>query len=112
MPGIGVRPSWSADSAPPGNDDLKAKIEATEKARDELMRRFQAESAKKSRADSKRDEYLRKLSGTVCSECGADHRKVRRPSAPPLVAAPGVGNAVPERDDSAPEDPEGAGDVY
>jgi len=111
-PGIGVRPSWSADPAASGDDDLKAKIEATEKARDELMRRFQADSAKKSSADKRRDERLRKLSDIICSECGPAHRKVRRPPTHPAVAAPDSGVGAPEPEDITPEDPENVDDLH
>lgn len=80
-PAVTVKPT-------PPDTDLKAKIQATQKARDELIQKFEAESAKKGKKDAKRDAEMQSLSGTVCSGCGTmqhtapTRRKTQKQAAP------------------------------
>lgn len=85
----------------PADTELRAKIQATQKARDELIQKFEAESAKKGKKDAKRDAELQGLSGTVCSGCGAvqhttpTRRKTQKHAAPkPVPDDPDTGPIV------------------
>lgn len=79
--------------------DIKAKIQATQKARDELIQRFEAESAKKGSKDAKRDAELHALSGTICSGCSGAAPSI----APPKRNLPK--RSAPKRRPSASDEP-------
>lgn len=85
---------------------IKAKIQATEKARDDLMQRFEAESAKKGSRDAKRDAQLHALSNTVCSGCGG----ATPSTAPPRRSPPK--RSAPKRERAAPDEPAKVDDLY
>ena len=99
-PTAATSPSIEAPEA-----DLKAKIQATEKARDELRRRFEADSAKKGSKDAKNDARLHALSNTVCSGCGG-----ASPSNTPPRRSPSR-HSAPKRAPAAPEEPPIVDDV-
>lgn len=63
-------------------ENLKEKIKAAEKGREDLLRRIETDNAKARSREQERDIRLRKLSGSVCSGCdsrsSSSVRKVRR----------------------------------
>jgi hypothetical protein len=97
----------TAPAAPAEAPDasIKAKIQATEKARDDLMQRFEAESAKKGSRDAKRDAQLHALSNTVCSGCGG-----ATPSAAPRRSPPR--RSAPKRERAAPDETAKVDDLH
>lgn len=92
-----VAPAAAPSTSSP-DADLKAKIHATAQARDELIQRFQAESAKKVSKDAKRDAELHALSGTICFGCAGTVPSV----APAKRTSPK--RSVPKRKLTAPEE--------
>jgi hypothetical protein len=104
-PETSVPTAATAPSVEAPEGDLKAKIQATEKARDELRQRFEADSAKKGSKDAKNDARLHALSNTVCSGCGG-----ASPSNTPPRRSPSRHSAQ-KRAPAAPEEPPIVDDV-
>ena len=96
----------AAPATEPPDIDLKAMIAATEKARDELRQRFEAESAKKGSKDAKRDAELHSLSNSVCAGCGG-----AAPSSAPVKRSPPK-RAAPKRKAAEPGEPPIVDDLH